>query len=367
MATKVNMRSPKFILIVLLLIITGLLAGCGKRSDPPARGSQAMPVKTETARLQKVPEFSEYLATLRSRRAAVLQPEVEGQITRIFAHAGQRVQAGEPLIEIDPRKQEATVNSQEANRQARMADLEYNRSELERRKQLYAAGVISRQELEQAQNAFDASKAAVDALAANLREQQVQLRYYTVKAPADGILGDIPVREGDRVKTDTVLTTVDQGGELEAYISIPAELAANAHLGTPVDIVTDDGKLEHTRLTFVAPRVDMQNQLLLVKAIVPNGSHRFRNEQLVHTRVIWKEAERPLIPVTSISRLSGQTFAFIAEPGEHGGTVARQKVLRLGDMYSGNYVVLDGIKAGDKVIITGVQMLVDGMPVAPES
>lgn len=352
--------------LILCAFLTVITVSCARQQAAEARGPQALPVKIEVARLQKVPEFTEYLATLRSRRAAVLQPEVEGQITQIFVHSGEHVRQGAPLIQIDPSKQRATVTSQEANRRARMADLEYNRSELERRKQLFAAGVISRQELEQAQNAFDASKSAVDALGANVREQQVQLRYYTVKAPTDGTIGDIPVRVGDRVKTDTMLTTIDQGGELEAYISLPAELASKVKAGTPVDIMTDDNRPVRVRLTFVAPRVDTQNQLLLVKALLPNTGQRFRNEQVMHAHVIWNESERPLIPVTAVSRLGGQTFAFVVEQGDH-GTAARQKTIRTGEIVGNSYVVLDGIRPGDKIIVTGVQMLVDGMPVAPES
>jgi RND family efflux transporter MFP subunit len=351
-----------------LLTVAALSTGCS-RSAQGGSGDQpqALAVKVQTAQLEQVPEFTEYIATLKSRRAAALQPEVEGQVRRIFVHSGQRVESGAPLLEIDPRKQQAALTSQEASRRARLAALEYNRAELERKKRLFAAGVISKQELDQAQSAYDASKAEVEALAASVQEQEVQLRYYTVKAPAAGTIGDIPVRVGDRVKTDTILTTLDEGGELEAYISIPAEKSAAVRVGTPVEILGDDGKPPlRTKVTFISPRVDTDNQLLLVKAAVPNRDQRFRNDQIVHTRVIWSEAQRPVIPVTAVTRLTGQTFAYVAE-SDGKKTVARQRTVRLGEVVGNNYVVLDGIKPGDKIITTGVQMLVDGMPVAPES
>ena len=352
----------------IVLAVAALSTGCS-RSAQGGSGDQpqALPVKVQTAQLERVAEFTEYIATLKSRRAAVLQPEVEGQIRRIFVRSGQRVESGAPLLEIDPRKQQATLTSQEATRRARLAALEYNRTELERKKQLFAAGVSSKQELDQAQSAYDASKAEVEALAASVQEQQVQLRYYTVKAPAAGTVGDIPVRAGDRVNTDTILTTLDEGGELEAYISIPAEKAAAVRLGTPVEILGDDGKPPlQTKVAFISPRVDTANQLLLIKATVPNREQRFRNDQVVHTRVVWSEAGRPVIPVTAVARLTGQTFAYVAE-SDGKRTVARQRPIRLGEVVGNNYVVLDGIKPGDKIITSGVQMLVDGMPVAPES
>jgi len=357
-----------FRLLALLISVVILNLGCGNKSDPnAATGPQAMPVKTQATEVQQVGNFTEFIATLKSRNASVLQPQVEGQITRIFAKSGDRVQAGQPLIEIDPRKQQATVNSQEATRRSRLAALELSRKELERRKRLHAEGVISRQDLDQAESTYDAAKAEVDALAASVREQQVELRYYTVKAPTDGIVGDIPVRVGDRVATSTVLTTMDQTGNLEAYISVPSEKASDVRLGLPVEILGNDNKpAMQTKVTFISPRIDSESQLLLVKAAVPDQQRQFRNDQIVHTRVIWEEVERPVVPITAVSRMSGQMFVFVTEKSDN-ITVAKQRPIRVGDIVGNNYVILDGLKPGEKIVTTGVQMLVDGMPVAPQS
>jgi len=172
---------------------------------------------------------------------------------------------------------------------------------------------------------------------------------------------------GDRVTVSTVLTTLDEKGELEAYISIPAEKAGEVKVGTAIDLLSDAaGAPTRTKISFVSPRVDSANQLLLVKAWVPNADHRFRNDQVVHARVIYREIERPVVPVVAVSRLGGQIFAFVAEgQGDH--AVAKQRAIKVGDVVGNNYVVLDGLKPGDRIITTGVQILVDGMPVAPQS
>jgi RND family efflux transporter MFP subunit len=352
----------------LIVFAVSVLVACSRNPQAASQaGPPALGVQVRSAQAQRVGESTEYLATLKSRDASVLQPQVEGQVTRIFVRSGDRVNTGTPLLEIDPLKQQATVNNQEAVHRARLANLEWSRKDLQRKKELAGAGVISRQDLDQAQAAYDAAKADVDALEAGVREQRVQLHYYTVKAPAPGIIGDIPVRVGDRVKVDTVLTTLDKSGELEAYISVPAEKAAEVHIGTPVEILEESGRdAARSSVSFVSPRVDPASQLLLVKAIIPNRDRRFRNEQLVHVRVVWSEAERPLIPVTAVSRVSGRTFAFVAEQSGN-QTVARQRPVRLGDIVANDYVVLDGIKPGERVIVTGVQMLADGMPVKPQS
>lgn len=348
------------------LVLSVALGGCGKsaQSAPPA---SALKVKVRKVEAQPVGDSTEYIATLKSRTASVLQPEVEGQITRIFVKSGDRVQPGQPLLEIDPRRQEATVHSQDATRRARVAALEWARTDLARKKELAASGVVSRQDLDQAQAAYDAAKADVDSLEASVRQQEVQLRYFTVRAPAAGTVGDIPVRVGDRVVNSTVLTTLDKGDELEAYISVPSEKAGQVHLGTPVEILDENDKvISRVTVTFVSPRVDSQNQLLLIKAMVPNTGHQFKNDQVVHARVVWKQESKPLIPVTAVSRMAGQTFAFVTE-NQGNGTVARQRTVKLGDIVGDSYVVLEGVRPGDQVITTGVQMLADGMPVSPES
>lgn len=363
------MRMASWFLIGTSAILATLTAACSNNSQAK-QGQQAPPamsVKVEEVRGRKVGDFTEYLATLKSRRSSVVQPQVEGQITKIFVHSGDHVSEGTPILQIDPLKQQATVNNFEANRSSKLATLQLAERELHRREALAKAGVISRQELDQAQTAYDSAKADVEATGAGVREQQVQLHYYMVKAGADGTVGDIPVRVGDRVTTQTVLTTLDLGGELEAYVYVPADKSADLKTGTPVELVNDDGNaVMRSAVAFISPRVDPTSQLVLIKALVSNKDHTFRNEQVVHAHVIWRELERPTIPVTAVSRISGQTFAYVAE-SNGGQTVAKQRTVKLGEIMGNDYVVLDGIKPGDKLITTGVQLLADGVPVKPQA
>lgn len=339
---------------------------CDKGKDKPSGAAFAgLPVKTQAVQTKKVPDYTEYIATLEARGSAILQPEVEGQITKILVHSGERVKAGQALMEIDPRRQEATLNSQEASLKNKQATLEFDRVDLERKKNLYAAGVVPKQDLDQAQTAYDAAKADVAATEAGVRQQSVQLRYYTVSAPDDGTIGDIPVRVGDRVQTTTPLTTIDHGGPLEAYISIPAGDAGKVKMGTPVDVLVNGQVALRTKVNFVSPRVDTANQLLLIKAPVPNDEGKFRNYQLVHVRVIWAERDRVVVPVTAVAHLGNLSFAFLAQKADK-GYVAKQQPVTTGGISGNDYVVLSGLEPGTQLITTGVQILVDGMPVQPE-
>src|SRR6185295_16457744 len=110
------------------------------------------------------------------------------------------------------------------------------------------------------------AEANLRALTARVQEQQVQLRYYTVAAPTAGVVGDVPVRVGNQVSPQTVLTTIDQNETLEIYVSVPVERAGDLRNGLPIVILSSDGAdtLGRTVVNFISPHVDDQTQSVLV-------------------------------------------------------------------------------------------------------
>jgi RND family efflux transporter MFP subunit len=308
------------------------------------------------------------VATLKSRDSAVIMPQVEGQVTQIFVHSGDKVAAGGALMEIDPLKQQATVKSQESARAAQQAQLNWAKQQYERSQGLSSAGVVSKQDLDQAKATFEAAQAQMEALDAQVSEQQVQLHYYKVTAPRTGIVGDVPVRVGDRVTSATQLTTVDQPGTLEAYVYVPIERSSQLRMNLPVQVLDSNGKvLADTRVSFISPQVDNTTQTVLVKARIPNGNDALRQSQFIRARVVWGTHQSPEVPILAVSRLAGQYFAFVAEPQTGGAFLAKQRPLTIGETVGNSYEVRDGIKPGDKVIISGTQFLRDGVPVVPMS
>jgi RND family efflux transporter MFP subunit len=354
--------------LLLALAACVFVCGCQKSAadNAPGASAPAMAVHVQIAPAVKIADTSEYLSILKSRHSAAINPQVEGQITRIFVKSGDHVAAGTPLLQIDPLKQEATVNSQEASRAAQEANLRYARVSLGRAQKLFDAGVISKQELDNAQSGYDAALAQVKSLDEQVKQQRVELHYYSVTSPMDGIVGDIPVRMGDRVTVSTMLTTVDEPGALEAYIYVPAERAKNLKTGLPVRLLDTDGKsLSETRITFVSPQVETETQTVLAKATIENSQNKLRIAQQVRAQITWGVHEGPVIPVLAVLRINGQFFAFVAV-NDGKGTVARQKPLKLGDTIGNDFVVLDGLKPGEHLIISGTQFLQDGMPVTEQ-
>jgi|SRR5579872_1680373 len=359
----------EYAVISLFFIALSALVACSKttaRNPQAGGGMPAMPVKVMEAKAVPVNDSSEYVATLKSRDSAVIMPQVEGQVTQIFVHSGDHVADGAPLMEIDPLKQQATVRSQESARAAQRAQLELAKQQYQRAEGLESAGVVSKQDLDQAKATLDAAQAQMDSLDAQVREQEVQLRYYKVVAPRSGIVGDIPVRVGDRVTTTTQLTTVDQPGSLEAYVYVPVERSSQLKMNLPVQVLDSNGKvLADTRVSFISPQVDNTTQTVLVKARIVNGNDALRQSQFIRARVVWGTHQNPEVPILAVSRLAGQYFAFVAEPQANGSFLAKQRPLTIGETVGNNYEVREGIKAGDKVIVSGTQFLMDGAPVVP--
>jgi len=353
----------------LAAMASGVACTKGSAPNPQASGGPpGMPVKVVEARAVPVDDASEYVATLKSRDSAVIMPQVEGQITAIAVHSGEKVSGGSALMEIDPLKQQATVKSQESARAAQQAQLNWAKQQYERTQGLSAAGVVSKQDLDQAKATLDASQAQMDALNSQVREQEVQLHYYKVVAPRAGIVGDIPVRVGDRVTTTTQLTTVDQPGSLEAYVYVPIERSSQLKMNLPVQVLDSSGKvLADTRISFISPQVDNTTQTVLVKARIVNGNDALRQSQFIRARVVWGTHQNPEVPILAVTRLAGQYFAFVAEAQNGGSFVARQKPLTIGQTVDNNFEVQAGIKPGDKVIVSGTQFLRDGAPVIPQS
>ncbi len=341
-----------------------LLAGCSKPAPPPPQ-MQATPVQVQPVTLAPVPNSDTYVSTIKSRRSSTMQPQVDGNLTKIFVHSGQAVKAGQVLMQIDPLKQVATLQSQQGTQAQKNAVYEYNKTEVERQRKLYEAGVTSKQSYDQEVQAFENAKADYESSVALTATQKQQLDYYQIRAPFAGIVGDVPVHVGDYVSPTTVLTTIDENADLEAYIYIPTDRAGQVHMGLPVELLGNDGSvLAKSTISFLSPQVDNGLQSILAKAEIPKSQQMLRNSQLVNARVTWSTAPKPTVPVLAVVRVGGQPFVFVAA-AKGDGYAAHQVAVTLGETVGNTYPVLSGLNPGDKVILSGLQFLQEGAPVKP--
>lgn len=363
----------RFAFYSLLGAITIISVGCGRGGAQPSGGGPGgaggamppMPVEIVTLRAKPVEQTSEFVASLKSRRSATINPEVEGTLTNVAVKSGQTVQRGALLFEIDSAPQQAALASQQSMRPMRESEVEFARQQVQRNQTLLKAGAISQREVEQFEAQLRAAEAQLKALDEQIRQQRSQLSYYRVTAPIAGTVGDVPVNVGDRVTRSTELTTINENDVLEIYINVPVQQAPQLKLGLPVRLVDDRGQtLATDKITFISPNVDTATQSVLAKAQLVEGRGQFRSDQFVRARIVWSNAPGLTVPVTAVIRINAQFFAFVAEKSDK-GMIAKQKPIQLGEILGNEYVLQSGLQPGEQLIVSGLQKIRDGAPVMP--
>jgi RND family efflux transporter MFP subunit len=370
-------------------------------------------VKLSAVQTGTIENSTEYIATLESRRSVNLQPRVQGQVAQIFVRSGDPVTAGAAIMQIDARQQQAAVTSSSAagqvakaqlentratlkslaaERLGKVADVQLNEQEYKRYSELVAEGAVSRQTVDLYANRLATAKAELGAIDsriqaqkatisqaekslvqadANVRQQQVQLQYYNITAPFGGTVGNIPVKVGDVVNMSTQLATITQNRPLEVNIPIPLERGSQLRQGLPVELINAQGQtLTTSKVFFISPNITNNSQSILVKALYDNSTSQLRADQQIRAKVIWDQRSGVLIPTTAVSRIAGENFVFVAQtetsPQGNSQLIAKQKRVKLGDIKGNEYQVIEGLKADEKLIVSGVQNLRDGLPIISE-
>jgi len=346
-----------------LATASSLTIACG--GPPPAAPAgppPAVPVALLALDTQRVERVGEFVGTIRSLSSTTVQPQAEGFLTRVLVTSGTRVRPGTPMFEIDSTTQRAALASLESQRMARDADATYARQLAERARQLLEVGAISEQEYEQAQSQQQNTEGQLQSIADQIEQQRAELAYYRVVAQTSGVVGDVPVRVGDRVTRTTVLTTIEDNTGLEAYIDVPVQLAPGLRPGLPVRILDVGETVIETQISFVAPSVTDATQSVLVKAPVRAPGDTLRADQFVRTQIVWGSEDGLLLPIMAVQRIGNQSFVFVAETSA-GGLVAKQRPVTLGPIVGEAYRVLGGLEAGDRLVLAGTQKIGDGAPI----
>ena len=270
--------------LLVLLIQMVFAVSCSSGSNAQTGGFPPPLVEVGKATSDLVREESEYIARFESRKSVTLSPRVGGIIRSINTASSSMVGGGQVLIRIEASQQEAAVRSAsagiesrsrivdqarsqlaslEADKISRDSNLKLAKIQLDRVRTLQNQGVLSRQELDIAENNYQTAISSLGAInaqiqsqkatiaqaqtdtrqaSAALSEQQAQLRYYDISAPFAGVVGDIPVKVGDYVSPSTQLMTITVNQPLEAYIYIPVEKSSKLRTGMPVELIAPDGR-----------------------------------------------------------------------------------------------------------------------------
>jgi RND family efflux transporter MFP subunit len=313
---------------------------------------------------QPIVDFDDYLGSLTSRRSISVYPRVSGYVQSIAVKPGAHVTQGARLIDIDPGPQVGTLRNLEATLASRRANLAYAIQDDESSRRLMETGSVSALQYQQRHSQRLAAEGDVRAAQGQVRAQIEQLRFYRITAPADGTVGDVPVKIGDAVTPQTQLTSVASGQRLEAYVYIPVDRVEDLTDESTVALLGEGrGVVCEQKPWFVSPEVDVATQSILLKTICPDTG-ALRTAQVLTARVTWARHPGLKVPTRAVNRLAGQYFVFIAEHGPQ-GTVARQRPIAVGSIQANDYIVKSGLSSGEELVTSNVQKIRDGAPIAP--
>ncbi|MGC1521610.1 MAG: efflux RND transporter periplasmic adaptor subunit [Steroidobacteraceae bacterium] len=327
--------------------------------------------------------FSEdYVAQAEAVNAVEIRPRVGGTLEKRVPVEGEAVKTGQLLFVIDREPYIAALaQAKAALAQSAAASLQSQR-DLARAKSLSEIDAVSQQELDAAVAKNQANLASIDAAKAAVRSAELNLGYTTILSPIDGVMGRAQLRQGGMVTANnTLLTTIYQNDRMYVNFSVSEQrlLSLQRQLGRapsqdtksapPFRIFLADGSeyLQTPRLDFIDPAVDTRTGTLALRLEVDNPKHLLHAGQFARVQVAaQQDANAIVVPQRAVQDLQGKNYVWIVD----GAGRAQQRDVRLGLRVGSDMQVQEGLKAGDVVIVDGVQhikpdSLVKATPMAP--
>jgi len=362
----VRARSPWRLTLPLVLTV---LAGCSSKNEqapPPPPGV------TVTHVIQRdVPVHQEWVGTMLGNVDAQIRPKVNGFLLEQLYTEGSYVTKGQPLFKLDPREAEAAVQQAQGVLERSRAGLAQAQIDVRRYTPLVAQKAVSQAELDKALSDERASTAEVAASQAALDNAKLNLGWTTVTSPISGIAGVANVKVGDLMTPITLMTTISSVDPIYVDFSVAEQdyLRFNREktgreAGRSLELFLGDGTLfpRAGHALLVNREVDSRTGTILVRAAFPNPGNVLRPGQYARIRAVSETRKNALlIPQQAVSELQGVYQVGVVD-SENKVSI---RAVKLGPQAGDMWVVEDGLKAGESVVVDGLQRIRSGMTVAP--
>jgi len=386
---------------VALLLLVIPLTGCSRNQGAEAsEGQKARPVAVEAAQVRDVRRQVDVVGTLAAREEVVVSAEVDGRVARLAHDLGDRVTAGEALIELDSEKLQYRAEAQRAALdQARArygasadadlpplekvpavvsttAQLAEAQQQLDRAKNLASRSLVSKSDLDTAQTRFDTAKAAhdsalasarqlradIEAQSSSLRLAQRNLRDSVIRAPFDGYVAERLVSQGQYVQPLAPVMRIVRLQPLKLTAEVPEKFGPWIQTGRELAVKVDafPGEVFTGRVVRISPSVNMRSRAIAIEGEIPNSDGRLKPGTFARVQITTDRVERAVtIPAAAVQSRYGTNRVFVVQNGQLLG-----KEIVLGDRLGDRVEIAQGLEAGTKIVATDVEQLADGMKVS---
>jgi membrane fusion protein (multidrug efflux system) len=357
------------------LLLTTFLLGCKEKEQAPAPEPPEVEVTEVTQR--NVPIYMEWVAQLNGRYNAQITPRVQGYLLKQNYRDGFFVKKGQLLYEVDPRAFEVTIAQAKAQVAVATANLSNADTNVARDRPLAAQSAIPQKQLDTDVATQAASKAQLDAAQAQLAQAQLNLSWTKVYSPIEGIAGLSTAQVGNLVGTTTIMTTVSQVNPIWAYFNISESdyfteaqtfyrLISGKRVASPVlEFIQSNGTTYPLkgRIILVNREVASQTGTIQLVAEFPNADAILRPGGFGRVRFqVAMNKEAMLIPQAAVIEVQSMYQVAVVEPGNK----AAFRIVKVGDRIGTDWIITEGLKPGDQVIVQGFMKVREGTPVSPK-
>lgn len=366
------------LLFVLSMVLTLSLAGCGsKQVAPVAPPPPSLPVGNVVSRSETT--YQEYPASVEGTVNIEVRPQVSGALDKVFVDEGAFVHAGEAIFKINDQPYRAALNNALASLHASQAAQGNAQLEVDKLSPLVANKVVSEYQLKTAKAAFQIAKANIESAKANVATAQINLGYTLIKAPVSGYIGRLLKKRGSLVSPQDVdaLTQLSDVHDVHVYFSLAEKDFVSfkeqysggtlndklAHL-PPVSLLLADGSLyaKTGKIDVIDGQFDKTTGAITIRATFNNPQGLLRSGNTGKVRLSLNHTNATIIPESATIEMQDKVFVYTLADSNKVKMVPITIVGKSGT----NYLVKDGVKAGDQIVLSGIDHLQEGTVIHPE-
>lgn len=342
-------------LAVLSALCVIAVPACRPADTAPTTAPKGIPVETVLVASEDVDVTVEAVGTLRADQTVQLEPKRPGHVRQLRVIEGARVEEGDVLVVLDDDALRAQVDLARASLSEAVVREQNARRQHERTIALHKKGVASQQELDDATAELDRADATVEVARAGVAFAEAQLADTVIRAPFAGVLGQRFVDLGAFVKDGEPIATLVDLDPVEAVVAVPERYLSQLRLGHEVRamVVSHSDRAFSGAVTFIDPQVDPINRTVTVKAVIPNVEGVLRPGQFTTIELhLSRHPQMPVIPEEAVVPDGDRSLVFVVD---NGNAAARE--IETGVRLPGRVEVVNGLKAGEKIVRAGHEKL----------